>query len=72
MENKIYDSRKPEYRKEYNKKYYERNKIKRREYYNKTRVFCESCHNYYYGGSYMKKHKNSEIHKKKHIQEYLI
>jgi hypothetical protein len=69
--NKKYNSKSSEYVKKYNHEYYERTKHERKQYFNNKRVFCETCKNYYRGGYYIKNHYKTNLHKKKHIEEYL-
>ena len=69
--NKNFKSKLHEYVKKYNHEYYERTKYERKQYYNKTRVFCSTCKNYYRGGYYIKNHYNTDLHKKKFEREKL-
>ena len=63
------DSKEKEYIKEYNKKYYEKNRLKRIEYYENKKVLCAFCKNYYYGGYYIEKHYKTKLHIRKREEE---
>ena len=65
-----FESKSKDYVRNYNKKYYNENKVKRLLYYENKKNFCDICKNYYGRTKYyFDRHINSNIHKKREAKE---